>query len=338
MKKFKSFSILVLMIGLVACGSKKEKATAEPTEATPKVKVAVVHTSDVEQLKEFTATVDPEVKNNIAPQAPGRIRKIFVEVGDRVSKGQKIAQMDNANFSNLESQIDNLKRVYSRVKGLYAVGGASQQELDNAKLQLDMAETNLKNMSENTVLTSPVNGIVTARNFDEGDMYNGQQPIATVMQISPVKVKINVSESYYTLVKKGMKVDVKVDLFQGENFYGNVSLIYPTIDDRTRTFGVEVKMNNANSKIRPGMYARVIMNFGTMKNVIVPDVAIVKQAGSGGKYVYIYKDGKVTFTEVQLGRRVGADFEILSGIEEGAQVVVAGQSKLADGMTVEVVK
>lgn len=337
MKKFKSFSILVLMIGLVACGTKKDE-TAGSKETKPKVKVEVAHTGDVEQLKEFTATVDPEVKNNIAPQAPGRIRKIFVEVGDPVSKGQKIAQMDNPNFSILESQIDNLKRVYSRVKGLFAVGGASQQELDNAKLQLDMAETNLKNMSENTVLISPVGGVVTARNFDEGDMYNGQLPIATVMQISPVKVKINVSESYYTQVKKGMKVDVKVDLFKDENFTGQVSLIYPTIDDRSRTFGVEVKMNNANGKIRPGMYARVIMNFGTMKNVIVPDVAIVKQAGSGGKYVYVYKDGKVTFTEVQLGRRMDAGFEILSGIADGAQIVVAGQSKLADGMAVELVK
>ena len=88
------------------------------------------------------------VKNNINPTTPGRIRQIFVEVGDRVSKGQRLAQMDAMNLNNLETQIDNYKRMYKRVSELYEVGGASQQELDNATLQLTVAETNLKNLQE----------------------------------------------------------------------------------------------------------------------------------------------------------------------------------------------
>jgi len=247
-------------------------------------------------------------------------------------------QMDVANLSNSETQIDNYKRNYTRTKELFAVGGASQQELDNARLQLDIAQTSIKNLSENTFLRSPISGVVTARNYDNGDMYSAQQPILIVMQINPAKLIINVSESYYSQVKVGMPIDVKFDVFKGESFQGKVNLIYPTIDERTRTFAVEIRMANNNNKVRPGMFGRVTIEFGKAKRVVVPDQAIVKQTGSGAKFVYVCKDGKVQFKQVEVGRRDGADFEILSGLTIGEQVVVAGQSKLADGIEVKVVK
>lgn len=218
------------------------------------------------------------------------------------------------------------------------MGGASQQELDNAKLQLDVAETNLKNLSENTYLHSPINGVVTARNYDVGDMFTGQLPLLTVMQINPVKLKINISESFYSKIKVGMQVDVKVDVFENETFPAKVSLIYPVIDERTRTFAVELKLSNPGSKVRPGMFARVDMNFGTEKHVVVPDRSIVKQTGSGSRYVFVYSDGKVKYTEVKLGRRIDNEYELFSGVSNGQQIVVSGLNKLQDGMEVEVVK
>jgi RND family efflux transporter MFP subunit len=259
------------------------------------------------------------MKNNIAPAAPGRIRQIFVEVGTTVSKGQRLAQMDVANLSNSETQIENTRRMYKRVSELFSVGGASQQELDNAKLQLDVAEINLKNLNENTFLLSPINGVVTARNYDAGDMYSGQMTILTVMQINPVKLRINISESYYTKVKVGMPVKVNVEVFGDESFNGKVSLIYPTIDERTRTFPIEIKLSNNNSKIRPGMFARVNINFGTMKHVVVPDRAVIKQSGSAARFVYIYKDGKVSYKQVEIGQRIDNEYELISGVDNGAQ-------------------
>lgn len=256
------------MLSLPAAKKKPKKGQAAESQL-PKVKIATVNERDVEQVQTFTATVEPEVKNNIAPASPGRIRNIFVEVGATVSKGQRLAQMDAVNLSNSETQIENLRRMYKRVAELFSVGGASQQELDNAKLQLDVAETNLKNLSENTYLHSPINGVVTARNYDVGDMYTGQMALLTVMQINPVKLKINVSESYYSKIKVGMPVEVKVDVFENETFPAKVSLIYPVIDERTRTFAVELKLSNPGSKVRPGMFARVDMNFGTEKHVVV---------------------------------------------------------------------
>jgi RND family efflux transporter MFP subunit len=337
--KLISFFALATLITFQSCTKKEDKAGAQTAESEQvKVRTAVVKFQDVDQNITFTANVEPEVKNNIAPAAPGRIRKVFVEVGDRVAKGQKLAQMDAANLSNLETQIGNLRKTYQRVSELFSVGGASQQDLDNAKLQLDVAETNLKNLNENTYLISPLNGIVSAKNYDEGDLYSGQMSILTVMQINPVKLIVNVSESYYSKIKLGMPVDIAVDVIEGETFKGKVTLIYPTIDDRTRTFGVEVKIANANNHIRPGMYARATFDFGTMKHALVPDQAIVKQAGAGSKYVYVYNGGKVQFREVELGLRVASDFEVISGLNEGDEVVVAGQAKLVDGASVKVVK
>ena len=339
MKTTNKIILFLFVLGVSACGSKDTsgKDTSESTQK-PNVKIQQIFSQDVKQNYEFTATVEPIVKNSINPTAPGRIRQIFVEVGDKVEKGQRLAQMDVANLVNSETQIENYKRVYNRITELFAVGGASQQELDNAKLQLTMAETNLKNLQENTMLVSPINGIVSARNYDNGDMYNGQQAIITVMQINPVLLKINVSETFFSRVKAGMPVDIKLDVYEGETFTGKVSLIYPTIDERTRTFGVEIKLNNPNSKVRPGMFARVNINFGTINRIVVPDQAIIKQAGSGARFVYLYENGKVSYKQVELGRRINTAYEIISGLEDGSQVVIAGQSRLADGIEVEVVK
>lgn len=339
MKTKSGIILATIALSVLSCSKPAPMTTVESSEVIKsQVRIMEVAESEVEQSMQFTATVEPEVKNNIAPQSPGRIRQIFVQVGDKVSKGQRLAQMDAISLSNSETQIQNLKRTYTRVAELYAVGGASQQDLDNAKLQLELAENNLKTLQENTYLISPISGVVSARNFDAGDMYNGQSPIMTVMQINPVKIRINVSESYFTKVKTGMPVEVKLDIYENEVFSGKVSLVYPTIDERTRTFGVEIKLQNNDSRVRPGMFARVSLNFGNMTRVVIPDQAIVKQSGSGARFVYVYNDGVVNYVQVEPGRRINDEFEILSGIQPGQKIVVSGQGKLNDGIEVDVIE
>lgn len=133
-------------------------------------------------------------------------------------------------------------------------------------------------------------------------------------------------------------MNVKLDVYGDEAFEGKISLIYPTIDPSTRTFQVEIQLPNQNQKVRPGMFARASLNFGTEENVVVPDLAIVKQAGAGDRYVYVYKDGKVTYNKVELGRRMGAEYELKSGVPNNSQVVIAGQTRLINGTEVEVEK
>lgn len=338
MKRSTQLVALLLAVFMGSCTSGKGKAAAEQTEAKPIVKLADVTVRPVAQIQDYTATVEAEVKNNIAPSSPVRIDRIFVEVGDRVSKGQKLVQMDTANLKQTKLQLDNQEIEFNRIDELYKVGGVSKSEWDASKMQLDVKKTAYKNLKENTFLLSPIDGVITMRKYDNGDMYSGGEPVLVVERITPVKLLINVSETYFTKVKKGTPVDVKLNVYGDEVFKGTISLIYPTIDATTRTFRVEIKLGNKDRRVRPGMFARATLNFGTTENVIVPDLAVVKQAGSGNRYVFVYKDGKVSYNKVELGRRMGAEYELKSGVPDRSQVVVAGQSRLVDGMEVAVEK
>lgn len=338
MKKGFQWMVLLVVAMLGACSGGSDKAAAEKVDEKPRVKLAEVSSRPVEQIQEYTATVEAEVKNNIAPSSPVRIDRIFVEVGDRVSKGQKLVSMDAANLKQIKYQLDNQQIEFKRIDELYKVGGASKSEWDAAKMNLDIRETSYKNLLENTSLLSPINGVVTARNYDNGDMYGGGEPVLVVEQITPVKLYINVSEGYFTKVKKGAPVSVKVDVYGDEEFEGKISLVYPTINPATRTFPVEIQLVNRDQRVRPGMFARATLNFGTADNVVVPDLAIVKQAGSGDRYVYVYKDGKVSYNKVELGRRMGSEYELKSGVPDNSQVVVAGQARLINGTEVEIEK
>ncbi len=331
---------LTIMLVLSACSDAKketEAATVAQVEKA-KVKLALVQTQSVPQLEEFTATVEADVTNNIAPSVPGRIKKIFVEVGDNVRKGQKLAVMDDVNLAQTKMQMENQEIEFNRVDELYKVGGASKSEWDAKKMALEVTKRAYENLVENTTLLSPINGVVTARNYDDGDLFGGANPLLRVEQITPVKLKINVSELYYSQIKKGMDVKIKLDVYENEEFEGKVSLVYPTINSATRTFPVEVTLKNSDRRVRPGMFARITLNFGTLDRVVVPDIAVVKQAGSGDRYVYVYKDGKVSYNKVVLGRRLGSEYELVSGVENNSQVVIVGQTRLANGVEVEVEK
>jgi len=275
--------------------------------------------------------------NNISPAMGGRIRKINVDVGAYVNKGQALVQMDNTNLSQQETQLATLKRDYERYLELYQVGGISKQQLDQAKTQLDVMQTAIGNISENTILRSPISGVVTARNYDAGDVAAGL-PILTVQDINPVKVKINVSESYYNKVTKGQNAKVQMDAIGEDVFEGKVSLLYPTLDQVSHTFPVEITVNNPDNKIRPGMFARVEMNFGVNDRPLLPDRAVLKQVGSNDRYVFVEKDGKAIYTLVNLGIRLDDKYEIISGLNAGDKVIVEGNNGLIDGNEVEIVK
>lgn len=347
----KTFICNSLLLGslFILSGCGKSETNVEAEEQLPIVKVEKVYSSDVVQEGNYTATVDPEYINNISTSTPNRIKEIFVDEGYKVSKGQKIATLDDVNTTNYEIQVanakanlENVKLNYDRAVQLLQIGGGTQQNVDQMKLQLTNAENSLAaaertlmNVLENTVLVSPINGVVTARNYDPGDM-TGALPIVTIAQVNPVKIVINVPESELSKVKKGMPAQVTFDTYGDEVFEGTVNLISPTVDTNSRTFGVEIGMNNPDGRILPGMFGRVKLALGTANHVVVPDRAVVKQPGSGNQYVYVYHNGKVSYNKVELGQRIGASYELLSGVENGDTVIVTGQSKLADGIPVEI--
>ena len=334
---FRSTVAAVAIIMAVSCGNNASKEQAVTANEAPSVSVEQVSVREVPQLATYTSTVQAYVKNNIAPQMSGRITKINVEIGDNVTKGQVLAEMDKTSLLQAQLQLQNQAVELQRLKTLYEAGGVSKSDFEAVELAYNVAKSQVENLEENTVLRSPVNGVVTARNYDAGDMYAMSAPIYTVEQIKPVKLLVAISESEYTKVKKGDSVEITADAVPGKTFFGKVDKIYPTIDAATRTFTAEVVVDNNYSTLRPGMFARVIVDFGSNFNVVIPDVAVVKQQGSGERFVYVLNaDGTVTYQEIVLGRRMGTEYEVLEGLSDGAKIVTGGMIRLKDGIKVTV--
>ena len=339
MKKNLTLIAFIATALLCSCGNaeKSEKGAQKVQAEKPVVKIMQVNAEDVAQIGEYATTVEAEVKNNIIPNSPLRIAKILVEVGDYVTKGQQLVLLDASSLDQLKLQFDNQVANFNRIEELYKIGGTSKSEYDNMKTQLEVAKKNLDNRLENTILVSPIDGVISARNYDDGDMYGGQ-PILVVEQIQPVKMKINISEADYTKTNKDLDIALTFDALGNEEFEGKIDIIHPTINAATHTFPVQIILPNKDMKVRPGMYGKAIVNFGTEKHVVVSDMAVKKQAGSGDFYVYTYENGVVKNNKVKLGRRMDNRYELISGIEPGSFVVVAGVEKLVDGMEVEVIK
>lgn len=337
---FKTIMIASAALVAAGCGNNAEKKAAQTQvveEVAPSVSVVEVSSREVPQTATYTSTVQPYVKNNIVPQMAGRITKINAEIGDFVKKGQVLAEIDKAQLQQAQLQLHNQEVELERLRALYDAGGLSKSDLDAIELSYNVTKTQVDNLLENTVLCSPIDGVVTARNYDAGDMYSMSMPIYTVEQIKPVKLLVAISESEYSKVKKGDTVEITADALPGTVFTGRIDKIYPTIDPSTRTFTAEVVVRNDNSRLRPGMFARVEVNFGSNNNVVIPDVAVVKQQGSGERFVYILnQDGTVNYQKVTLGRRMGAEYEVLDGVPSGAKVVTGGQIRLKDGVKVTV--
>ena len=335
---FRTMVAAAAVMAAVSCGNTTDKSAQQTVAvADPAVSVEQVSAREVPQLATYTSTVQAYVKNNIAPQMTGRITKINVEVGDNVTKGQILAEIDKSSLLQAQLQLQNQEVELQRLKALYETGGISKSDFDAIELSYNITKTQVENLLENTVLRSPINGIVTARNYDAGDLYAMSAPIYVVEQVKPVKLLVAISEADYTNVKKGDSVEVAADALPGKTFYGKVEKVYPTIDPATRTFTVEVVIENNYATLRPGMFARVTVNFGVNNNVVIPDMAVVKQQGSGERFVYVLNpDNTVTYQKVVLGRRMGSEYEVLEGLTDGAIVVTGGQIRLKDGVKVTV--
>ena len=335
---FRTIFLAGAVLMAASCGNAEKKAdTKVVADTTPSVSVVQVGVQAVPQEVTYTSTVQAFVKNNIVPQAGNRIKKINVEIGDFVKKGQVLAEMDMTQLQQSELQLLNNEIELERLRALYEAGGLSKSDLDAIEMAYKVSKTTYENLLENAILKSPIDGVVTARNYDVGDMYAMSAPLFTVEQIKPVKLLVAVSESDYSKVKKGDSVEIKVEAVPGKTFYGKVVRLYPTVDPVTRTVTVEVQVENNYNTLRPGMFARVKLNFGVNNSVVVPDVAIVKQQGSGERFIYVLNnDGTVTYQPVVLGRRIGAEYEVLEGISDGAKVVTGGQLRLKDGIKVVV--
>lgn len=354
MKYLRSIPVVLVIIALLSGCSAKPDATvatdkdssAVSGRAVIPVKVEPISRTVIARTIDYTATILPFEEVNMVPSTPGRIDKLYVEIGDRVNKGENLFLMDRTQLLQLKLQLSSLEKDLSRLDTLLKTGSAKQQQYDQLKTQYDVTKSNVDFMEDNTLVLAPFSGIVTGKYFEDGEMYSGgpttqtgRSAIVTVMQISPLKVKVSVSEQYYPLIKNGMKAEIRADVYPGQVFTGTVFRIAPTVNSATRSFDVELEVPNRNETLKPGMFVRASMDLGQVEAFVVPANTVLIQEGTNTRYLFVENNNIAQRVEVLLGKRFDDKVEVISEVlKEGDRLVTEGQARLINGDKVEIIK
>lgn len=331
----------LILISVAGCQSRSQEEIKERSATI--IQVAPISIQTISNDLDFTGVVQPFEEAHIAPATPGRIDRILVDVGDQVSRGQLLVQMDRTQLFQAQVQLETLKADLNRLDTLLQMGAVTQQNFDQMKAQYDVAKANYDNLASHTEIRATIPGVITGRYNSAGELFTmtpgpaGKPAIVSIMQIRPVKITIGVSEIYFPRLKTGQTTQIVTDLFPGRVFEGKVHKIYPTIDRASGTFKVELLVDNADLSLRPGMFARVALNLGETQALLVPALSVLKQVGSNERYVFVVEDGISIRKTVQPGRNIGDMQEILSGLEPGETLVVSGQHNLIHQGKVEIV-
>jgi len=345
-KKIINGVIIALVLTITSCSSGgKEDATVESKEAE-KVKVMNIESTVIDNELVFTSTLIPNEEVYFAPATPGRIDKIYVEVGSRFREGDLLFVMDQTQLHQARIQLKNLEVDMARFDTLIKSNSIPKQQYDQFKTQYDIAKTNVQFLEENSRLKAPFGGIVSGKYYENGEMFSGapntqagKAAVITLVQINPLKAVVNISERYLTQIKLGMEADIVTDVFPDKPVKGKVMRIYPTIDQLSRTFQIEISVPNPKEELKPGMFCRTTFYAGKIDAYIVPSNAVMKVQGSNERFVYLEKNGKAERVFVEIGRRFDDQVELISDkIKPGDKLIFSGQARLVDGVDVVVVK
>lgn len=340
--------VVAMALTVAACNnaksSKSDGQTTSEAEKVYPVAVQKIEKQEIVRTLDYTANLIPFTEIHLAPASPGRIAKINVQAGNRVSKGQILVEMDKTQLTQAKTQLENARYNFMQIDTLYRLGSIAQQQYETMKTQYELAKSNVEYLIENTTLESPINGIVTGKYFENGEIYSGapntqagKAAILSLMQINPLKAVVNISQTYFPDVKQGMETIVTTDIYPDRQFKGKVYRIYPTIDSSTRTFLTEVEVQNSDESLRPGMFTNISIDLHSDEILVVPAIAVLKQEGTNNRYVFINENGKARQIQVNMGKRIDDKLEIIAnGIQEGAEVVVKGQANLLNGSLIEI--
>jgi RND family efflux transporter MFP subunit len=335
--KFFSFLIIALLT-LSGCSQEKKDEKNKEEEKLNTVRVMKLEYSTIARNLDFSTVLEAYDKVAIAPNTPGRINQILVDVGSKVSQGQLLVKMDPTTYDQAKVTVDNLAVDFARISKLNESDNISKQTYDQTKAQLEAQKTSLANLETNTFLRAPFSGVIEAKNYEDGELY-AAQPILSLVKLGTLKALINIPETYFPMMKKGMPITVKSNLYPDEEFKAEIDIVYPTIDPASHSFQVQVKIPNAKELLRPGMYATVSISFGEVETIVVPYLAALKLQGSNDRYVFLNDNGVAKRVAVKLGQRFDDKVELISDeIKVGDELITTGQARLNDGVKIQVTR
>ncbi|HOW55071.1 MAG TPA: efflux RND transporter periplasmic adaptor subunit [Syntrophorhabdaceae bacterium] len=340
--------IVVLVLPVVGC---KKKAPEE------KVVNVIVQTAESKKLRPFiesTGTLNPNEEIIMGAEIDGIVKSVKVNEGTIVSKGMLLATLDDTEFSHeviraraalkqTEASLANTKMEFSRKDALYKEQLVTRQQYDDVFTRLTLAESEVERARAalvianqklaKTRLIAPVASRVKEKKVSVGDFVKNGTQMLILIQPNPLKLRFTVPERDIGKIKAGQDVNVKVDAFPGREFIGKVSIVFPSLEEKTRSLTVEAIIPNNEDQLKPGLFARVILYTGEPQDMVV--VPVTSLLYEGEKVRLFVVEGNVAKEHpVKLGNKYGELMEIQEGLRAGETVVTAGQQSLSEGAKV----
>lgn len=331
----KSFLYLIAAVSLIGCS--KEATTTEEQERVEQVRVQVLQPREIERELSVSTNLQGYLTINVAPSLTGKIEHIYCEVGDRVAQGQALVTMDQTQYKTTKISLANLETEKNRLEQLLKTGSASQQQYDQILTQYKSTKEQLDFLEINTYCKAPFAGVISAKNYEDGELYSGQ-PIVVLTLLDKLKALVAIPENYFPLFQPGMKLTLTSEIYPDKIFPATVEVVYPTIDATSHTFQVKIVVPNSHNFLRPGMYVTTTLGLGKTNTIVAPYQAVEKLVGANDRYVFLVEDGRAKRVSVTLGQRLDQNVEIIAPeIVPGAQMVVQGQHRLVDGVKLNIV-
>ena len=352
---------IVLVFSLLCCRPQEQEEPKEESYGAALVTVFKVSKQRVSEKLVFTGVIEAWQTMNVMPEIGGRIAKIYVEEGQRVQRGQLLAELDTratrlqmeqaeaavavaqANYNDAHKNMERMERLikenavseqqYEKIKLAFE---SAEAQLDQAQAALNLAKYNL----DVSIMEASFSGVVASKNAEVGDVINpmmgGFSPtsgVVTLMDFSRVKIEVDVSQQDVVRIDKGQPAFMSISALPGRTFPGRVSVVNMTADPTTKKFHVEVTADNPDLLLRPNTFGEITIEVSSHEDVLaVPQNAILED-----KYVFVVnEDNTVRRQEVSLGLENTDRVEILSGIQPGDRVVVEGSYGLDDGAKIEI--
>ena len=338
--------IAVLVIAVIIYLNKFRNApnsvmTGNPGQQPVMVSGIVVQPTSVGNKINSTGTVLANEEVELRNEIPGRVVKIYFKEGSHVEKGEllvKIYDSDmQAQLKKLSLQKELAEKNESRQKDLLAIKGISQQDYDEALNALEAVKADIemiKSQIDKTEIHAPFSGVIGLKTVSEGAYLSANTRIASMQEISPVKIDFTVPERYMNAIHTGDEINFSVEGVN-ETFNGSVYAIEPKVDLATRSVSVRALCPNKENKIFPGAFARIELSLSEIKDALmVPTQCLVPELK--GQKVFIAKDGKASPAKVQTGLRNDTTIQITSGLQPGDTLIVTGIMQLRPDVPVKI--
>lgn len=338
--------ILIAMISLIALSACNKKDDAKETVSRVNVKTEIAELKYYTPTQRYSGSVLANREANLGASIPGKIEKFVVKEGQSVKEGGLIVQMAGETLAQAEIEMNTLSRDYQRLSRLKERGAVAEVDYDHLKARYLASKEKYEMIKKSTEIRAPFSGMVVEHLIEEGENflfnpslaqgYSRSSGIVRLMQLNPVKLIIDINEKDLNLYKKGLTADITFDALPGESFTGVISDIKPILSHTTRTAQAEIKIENKDFRIKPGMFGRVSVNLEEKEALFIPRYAVLKQTGIGETYVFIVENNTANRRVVQIIDSI-EDKVSVTGIKNGDKVITAGKTNVLDKTPVNII-